>query len=399
MRVLIATTALCLLAACSTTPQRTPGAQTPVAAAHTDPLSEARARNQHWLNPRLIDGFPASTDSNYRPPERLAVLLPQTGSLGVAGNAIRDGILAGYYAETRQKPSIRFYNSQGTAEGAKAAYQRALKDGAQMIIGPIGKDEVAAIAEIADGIPVLALNNVLNPSNTFLLNFSLTPEREGELLAEHLLSKNLKQTALFYQANESNARVLAAFEKVYTKSGGNLIFKANTPQISKDESSGAAIYPQMPDGLSQAKAIVLLMSGSSAKSTRAALALNGASALPIFASSEITDNADPKINLQLDTIEFLHTPWQTGLSNALGVNATQLKALPSARGGGSRLNAFGLDAWLISTHLQTWLNSPNTAINGATGSLHLEPDGQIERNLLWSVFQNGIPQASNVSQP
>lgn len=399
MRVLIATTALCLLAACSTTPQRTIGPQTPNSVLQADPLSEARARNQHWLNPRLIDGFPASSDSNYRPPERLAVLLPQTGSLGVAGNAIRDGILAGYYAETRQKPSIRFYNSQGTADGVKTAYQRALKDGAQMIIGPIGKDEVAAIANMADGIPVLALNNVLNPNNKFLLNFSMTPEREGELLAEHLLSKNLKQTALFYQANESNARVLAAFEKAYTKSGGILVAKAMAPQFSKDEPTATTTKPTLPDGLTRANAIVLLMSGTAAKSTRAALALNGASALPIFANSEITDNADPKTNTQLDGVLFLHTPWQTGAGNALGVNAAQLKALPSSRGGGSRLNAFGLDAWLISTRLQTWLSSPNTTINGSTGSLHLEPDGQIERNLLWSVYQNGIPQASNAKQP
>ena len=303
MRVLIATTALCLLAACSTTPQRTIASQTPNAVVQADPLSEARARNQHWLNPRLIDGFPASTDDSYRPPARLAVLLPQTGSLGVAGNAIRDGILAGYYAETRQKPSIRFYNSQGTADGAKTAYQRALKDGAQMIIGPIGKDEVAAMANMAEGIPVLALNNVLNPNNKFLLNFSMTPEREGELLAEHLLSKNLKQTALFYQANESNTRVLAAFEKAYTKSAGILVVKAMAPQFSKDEPT--TIKPTLPDGLTRANAIVLLMSGTAAKSTRAALALNGASALPIFANSEITDNADPKTNTQLDGVLFV----------------------------------------------------------------------------------------------
>ncbi len=398
MRILIATTALCLLAACSTTPQKT-RAPSSNPMAHSDPLSEARARNQHWLNPKLIDAFPASTDSNYRPPERLAVLLPQSGSLGVAGNAIRDGILAGYYAETRQKPSIRFYNSQGTADGANTAYQRALKDGAQMIIGPIGKDEVAAIAAVADGIPVLALNTVLNPTNKSLLNFSLTPEREGELLADYLLSKNLKKTALFYQAGESTARVLSAFEKTYSEFGGSLVLKAGTPQFGKDETSGALVNPRLPDGLSQANAIVLLMSGSAAKSTRAALTLNGASALPIFANSDITDNADQKTNSQLDGIAFLHMPWQTGQNNAQGINAAQLKTLPSARGGGSRLNAFGLDAWLISTRLQTWLSSPNTAINGATGTLHLEPDGQIERRLLWSVFQNGIPQAANVSKP
>lgn len=399
MRALIVFTAVCLLAACSTTPQKTPNARTDQVAQPTDPLSVARANNQHWLSPNLLDGFPDSVDSNYRPASRLAVLLPQTGSLGVAGNAIRDGILAGYYAENRQKPSIRFYDSQGTADGAIAAYQRALKDGAQMVIGPIGKEEVAAIAKLADGIPMLALNNVVNPSNKFLLNFSLAPEREGELLAEHLLSKNIKQIALFYQSDESNARIMAAFEKIYGQSGGQIVAKARAPQVNKDETTGLAIKPELPSTLLEAKAVLLLMSGTAAKSTRAALALNGANALPVFAASEITNNADKTSNVQLDGIMFLQMPWLSGQSNVQGINVTQLKALPSARGGGSRLLAFGLDAWLISTRLQMWLNSPNTPINGATGILHLEPDGQIERSLSWFVYQNGVPQAANASQP
>ncbi|MBP6534093.1 MAG: penicillin-binding protein activator [Arenimonas sp.] len=58
-----------------------------------------------------------------------------------------------------------------------------------------------------------------------------------------------------------------------------------------------------------------------------------------------------------------------------------------------------MDAWLVSNRLQVWLGGPNTAINGATGALHMEPDVRIERTLPWSVFQNGVPQPLNASQP
>ncbi|HWR95474.1 MAG TPA: penicillin-binding protein activator [Arenimonas sp.] len=397
MRVLIATTALCLLAACGSTPKKAPGIVQETVQKQS-PLDEARAQNRHFMSPALIDGFPAGTDPNYRPPARLAVLLPQSGSLAAAGTAIRDGILAGYYAESRTKPTIRFYNSQGSAEGAKAAYQRALKDGAQMILGPIGKEEVAAIAETASGIPVLALNHIDQPGNRVLLNFSLNPEREGELLAERLIGKSLLQAGVFNQGGDGNARTLAAFEKRYQQAGGKILFRAPAPQFGKD-ANGAPVNPVLPESLLQAKAIMLLMSGTAAKPTRAALALNGASAIPVFAGSEITENGDAKTNAQLNGIEFMQIPWLANQGNALGVTPAQLSKLPSARGGGARLNAFGLDAWLVSTRLQVWLGSPNTAINGATGTLHMEPDGQIERKLPWLTFQNGQPQPVNDSQP
>jgi outer membrane PBP1 activator LpoA protein len=398
MRALLVTATVCLLAACSNTQLKTTGPATD-SVLNADPLSIARAHNQHWLNPHLVADFPAGTDSDYRPPARLAILLPQTGSLGIAGNAIRDGILSAYYTETRNKPSIRFYNSQGSVEGSKLAYQRALKDGAQMIIGPIGKDEVTAVAELADNIPVLVLNKVMHPNNKFLLNFSLAPEREGELLAERLLANNLKQTALFYQASESNARTLLAFEQAYQQAGGTVLAKTIMPMLAKDETAGTATYPALPNNLQQAKALVFLMSGTAAKSTRRALSLQDADHLPIFASSDIIDNADPKTNAQLDGIEFLQMPWLSGQANALGIKPLQLKTLPSARSGGSRLNAFGVDVWLISTHLHAWLANPNQAVNGATGILHLEPDGQIAGKLTWSIFQNGLPQTSHASQP
>lgn len=397
MRVLIATTALCLLAACGSAPKKTPSAPQETVQKQS-PLDEARAQNRHFMDPALIDGFPSSTDTNYRPPARLAVLLPQTGPLAAAGTAIRDGILAGYYAETRTKPTIRFYDSQGSAAGAKAGYQRALKDGAQMVIGPIGKEEVAAIAETAAGIPVLALNYIEQPSNRVLLNFSLSPEREGELIAERLIGNRLLQAGVFNQGGDGNARTLAAFEKRYEKAGGKILFRAAAPQFGKD-ATGASVNPVLPESLLQAKALVLLMSGNAAKPTRAALALNGASGIPLFAGSEITENSDAKTNAQLNGIQFIQMPWHANLGNALGVYPAQLARLPSARGGGARLNAFGLDAWLISTRLQVWLASPNTAINGATGTLHMEPDGQIERKLPWLTFQNGQPQPVNDSQP
>ncbi|MEY3372335.1 MAG: hypothetical protein RLZZ537_803 [Pseudomonadota bacterium] len=394
MRALTAAAVLCVLTACSTGPTRAPVSDTPKAQTPADALAQARAKNQHWLDPALINAFPESGAADYRPPSKLAVLLPQSGNLTVAGNAIRDGLLSAYYAETRSKPGIRFYDTQGNAAGAKAAYDRAVKEGAQMIIGPISKDEVAAIHDATGNIPVLALNRIETPNNRHVLNFSLNPEREGELIAERLLGKGLLQTAVFSQGSDSNSRMLAAFEKRYQSGGGSVLLKAPAPVFGKD-AAGAAVNPVLPEATAQAKAVLLLMNADAAKPTRAALALNGASGIPVFAGTDITESSDAKTNTQLDGIEFLQMPWLVNRGNSLNISAAQLLKLPSARGPGAKLNAFGADAWLIATRLPVWLASPNSEIAGATGSLHLEPDGRIERTLPWSVFRAGVPQALN----
>ena len=67
--------------------------------------------------------FPPGADG-YRPPARLAVLLPMSGTLAGAGQSVRDGFLAAYYAETRERPNLRFYDSAGSAAGAQAALSR-----------------------------------------------------------------------------------------------------------------------------------------------------------------------------------------------------------------------------------------------------------------------------------
>ena len=394
MRALTAAAVLCVLSACSSGPTRPPAVDAAPTLSPAEVLAQARAKNQHWLDPALINAFPESSAADYRPPSKLAVLLPQSGNLAVAGNAIRDGLLSAYYAETRSKPGIRFYDTQGNGAGAKAAFDRAVKEGAQMIIGPIGKDEVAVIHDAAGNIPVLALNRIETPSNRRVLNFSLSPEREGELIAERLLGKGLLQTAVFSQGSDSNSRMLAAFEKRYQAGGGSVLLKAPAPAFGKD-AEGAAINPVLPDAVREAKAVLLLMNGDAAKPTRAALALNGAAGIPVFAGTDITDSNDAKTNTQLDGIEFLQMPWLVNRGNSLNISASQLLKLPSARGPGAKLNAFGADAWLIATRLPVWLASPNSEIGGATGSLHLEPDGRIERTLPWSVFRAGVPQAAN----
>ena len=109
------------------------------------------------------DRPPAERDG-YRPPRKLAVLLPLSGSLATAAGPVRDGLLAGYYGEYRRRPDLQFYDTAGTAAGAVEAYRRAVADGADQVVGPLGRDEVDAVfARTVATVPVLALNRAGPP--------------------------------------------------------------------------------------------------------------------------------------------------------------------------------------------------------------------------------------------
>lgn len=94
--------------------------------------------------------------------QRIAVLLPLTGRLATAASAIRDGILASFYESTHQTnmaPNIQFYDTNNV--DVNLIYDQAVINGAELIIGPLSKSNIAILAKRGN-LPVntLALNNL-----------------------------------------------------------------------------------------------------------------------------------------------------------------------------------------------------------------------------------------------
>ena len=168
------------------------------------PLPRPFDRSANWrfdLNDR-----PAADRDGYRPPVKLAVLLPLSGQLATASAPVRDGLLAGYYGENRRRPEITFYDTAGTPVGAIDAYGKAAAAGADFIIGPLGRDEVSAVfRESSLAVPTLALNRGVVTPPPGNAGFSLAPEDDGIAAAEYLLSRERK-TALVIGGNDDNGK-------------------------------------------------------------------------------------------------------------------------------------------------------------------------------------------------
>jgi hypothetical protein len=87
------------------------------------------------------------------------------------------------------RPHLRVYDV--AAEPVASAYSRAIADGAGFVVGPLTKEDVAALAPLTAGrAPVLALN-FLGESTIVARNFyqfALLPEDEARIVARKIVA-------------------------------------------------------------------------------------------------------------------------------------------------------------------------------------------------------------------
>ncbi|MDH5368732.1 MAG: penicillin-binding protein activator, partial [Gammaproteobacteria bacterium] len=147
-----------------------------------------RRYTKHPVHISLIQGLLNRKQEDVTLPKNIALLLPLTGRFANPAKAIRDGLLAAYYAEKNKEDiTIRIYDTKGTPENIDDIYEKAISNGAQFVIGPLNKASINKLAEQDDlSVPTLALNYI-DPTTTVpgeLYQFGLSPEEEALQVAE-----------------------------------------------------------------------------------------------------------------------------------------------------------------------------------------------------------------------
>jgi outer membrane PBP1 activator LpoA protein len=348
------------------------------------PLPRPFDRDSSW---QLDTGKrpPADADG-YRPPVKLAVLLPLSGSLAVAAAPVRDGLLAGYYAETRRRPEIDFIDTKGSAAGANAAYDKAVAAGADFIVGPLGRDEVDTLFHREQlPVPMLALNRGKDTPPPGNAAFSLAPEDDGIIAAEYLLGRERGNVLIIASNDDAGRRASAAFKERFSERGGKVAASISVSDAPAD--IGAQL--RQATGVD---AVFMAVKGNQARALAPQLALAGLSAVSRVGTSQLVNNTGKaEEDSALDGIIYPGEAWiargVAGLPSATSLAAT----LPTARGGAARLFAFGYDAWKITAYMEKLANATQGGLNGATGSLLLDGFGNVIRTPAWFTFNGGRP--------
>lgn len=336
------------------------------------------------------------------PGQRIALLLPLSGRARGAGLAVQEGFLSAYYEQPQgMRPQVTVYDV--AASDAPSAYLAAVSDGAQVVVGPLTRGEVASLASVADGrVKTLALNYLPEGTATpaSFYQFALSPEGEARLAAQRAVADGHGSGVALVPANEWGQRVLAAFNEGLAAAGGTLAGRSFYATGTNDFSALLGELLQLQPGRTpegrptrtyraDAQFIFVAAQPVAGRLIRTQLRFNYAGRLPVYSTSDIYEPG-AQGNIDLDGVVFPDMPW---VIDEAGPAATLRESVATAwtdrATSRSRLHAFGYDAYLVVSELGRKPRPFGTPVNGVTGRLSLDTQGQVHRDLGFARVEGG----------
>lgn len=317
---------------------------------------------------------------------QVALLLPLQGNLGAAGQAIRDGFMSMYY-QTKNPPAIKIYN---TADGhsINAIYQQAISEGAQVVIGPLDKSSVADLQNAGNfPVPTIALNDTTNQQPIKnLYQFGLSPLDEARQVADKAAADGYHAALLIYPKGAWGQTIAQTLTRRWEKDGGTIVDSLGVSNNDKAMSNKIAGLLQIHNGVPRhdMDVIFLIAQPIAAREIKPLLKFYFVNNVPVYGTSLLYSGIPHLVaDRDLDHVEFCDMPF------VLGGQTQLLSAWPQTMQSYIRLFALGMDAELLSTHLNDLGTTPQTGLPGATGKLYRDSDNHIWRQLTWATFVNG----------
>lgn len=337
----------------------------------------------------------------------IAIILPLEGKFRSHGIAIRDGFLNAWYRASH-KPEIKFYHADETSSFIEI-YQQAISDGAELVIGPLFKEQLQALYQLGDQLPVptIALNRLDNdtkaPANLF--EFSLASEDEIAsliLLAERQQHKN---AIVIYQPDPWAIRAAETFVSQWQAQQGKVLVSRalantrdqsamvqdilninNSRQRHRELQQLTGLNMEFEPRRRQDVDMILLISHPEAAATiRPLLSFHYANNIPVYATSSVYRGfANSNFDNDLNGISFTDAPLVINGDAALSANYRTSPLI--------RIHAMGMDAFLLSERLSLMAALPQAKVYGATGLLSMQ-ENHIVRRTAFAQFNRGKASA------
>ena len=354
-------------------------------------------------------------------PKRVALLLPLSGEYKREGESVLIGFLSAHYSlmTSNQKiQSINVYDTQ-SYDSVRDAYDQAVNEGAEFIVGPLLQDSVSELSEkIVFNVPVLALNsNQNNEVYTIgMYQFSLSSLDEVISTSNKVISDGNNLGAIIMPNNELGKDLRDIYKSTFESMGGTILddqFYNPDNQDFSDELKALLIIDNSENRHRRLSAnlgefiafeprrrqdidfIFLLATDiTNAKLLKSQLDyhLSGDDPIPIYSTSNIfslRENMD-----DLDGVIFTDAPWVIDQQSWLRDLPAKLMKFWPGDAIQSRQNAMGYDAYFLTSKLAKQNNSYLKEFNGATGQLYMDSENKIRRRLAWAKLIDGKTEVS-----
>jgi outer membrane PBP1 activator LpoA protein len=358
--------------------------------------------------------------------ERIALLLPLSSDFSVAAEAVRDGFLGMQGLDPRpDKPTVKVYDFGADPLQAAELYKRAVADGAQVVVGPLGREAADAILQKSTlSVPTLLLSHtdlqLSGASARNLFQFGLPPEQEARQVAERAYLDGHRRAAVLYPDSPWGQRMQSAFVDHWQRLGGLVLANASYTEGQGDHSDSIksllniAQSEQRKDLLANKikqklqfeprprqdlDFIFLVADAKRGRLIKPQLDFYRAVRVPVYSTSHIfTGRIDSRHDVDLNGVLFADMPWMLVHSGKLEELRRRVQGnWPHAQSDLDRLYALGIDSYSILPHLNQISTDAAARFGGVTSTLSLDRGGRLQRQLTWAQFSRGAPKLIDTS--
>ena len=343
-----------------------------------------RAENAAPSAGQAAPAISGDTNPQANPPKpHIALILPlKSESFGNAAEITRQGFIAAASKQGGSRLPVKTYATTEQTDEILAAYQLALTAGAQVVVGPLTRDGVSAVA--ASGmvrVPTLALNvpEDLAALPPYMFTFSLQVENEARQIAMLAWQEGKRKALIIGADTLLDKRMQQAFAEEWQRLGGVILSQF----LFTGEQGGLLTLKQAVE-ISGTDMIFLALDAKNARQVRPYIDLN----MNIYATSQIfSGNGQGTLNLDLNGIRFVDMPW------LLQSDHTAVMIYPRPKNAViidlERLYALGIDAFRIAQDLSAIGPYSGYILDGVTGQISLNPKHQFVRELTPAIFYQG----------
>ncbi|UCD68515.1 MAG: penicillin-binding protein activator [Betaproteobacteria bacterium] len=319
----------------------------------------------------------------------VGVVLPlQSSAYARLAEQVRLGILTASKMSSYNALPVIVYSTTGDTQGIVQAYEQAVRDGARVIIGPLTRDGVSAVAESTIvAVPTVTLNvpdaSITLPRQMYV--FGLQIETEAEQVARLAFTHGGRKVLLVVSQSALSQRIARAFAQQWKALKGDI----SDEFIYSTEALALASLRDLLD-TTAADVAFLAVNAPRARFIRAYLGTQ----FPIYATSLVYASSADKLELyDLDGVRFMDMPWL--LQEDHPAVMTYLRApLDSSALDEERFYALGIDAYRISQSLLD--NSAEVpTIDGVTGLISLDQQQRFTHQLTPAFFSYGTARMLN----
>ncbi len=324
---------------------------------------------------------------------KIALILPLTagGQTAVVANSLKNAGELAIAEASASNVQLIVKDDHGTSEGATAAAQEAVGEGAELLVGPLLAGNVQAAAAVARpaGRPMIAFSSDASVASRGVYLLSFMPATDVQRVVTFAASQGKKSFAALVPDTAYGQITSGAFQETVTRAGGRVVA---LERFSADQAQMAETIKRLAPALQQADALFIPDGADTLPGILDALAAGGADFKKIKLIGTGVWN-DPKL-LRLPHLQGAWFPSpETAGFNAFAQRYRARFSSDPTRIATLSYDALSLAAALVRTQgsqrfSEAVLTNPS-GFAGADGLFRFHADGTNDRGLAVLEIRNG----------